>query len=72
MIWLVVATVSAVTLGIFFVSGRIRFYHPDGTAGKYTGGAPSCLVAYGELADRRLLEFKALSGIYVPLNADSA
>jgi len=58
--------------GIFFVSGRIRFYRPDGSAGKYTGGAPSCLVTYGEEADRRLREFKALAGLYVPLHADSS
>ena len=32
---------------ILFIKGRINFYHVDGTKGKYSGGAPSCLVAYG-------------------------
>jgi hypothetical protein len=39
---------------LFFIAGRIRFYRPDGTPGNYTGGAPSVLVAYGELALDRL------------------
>lgn len=32
---------------ICFVAGRIRFLRPDGTPGNYTGGAPSCLLAFG-------------------------
>lgn len=32
---------------LLFLRGRIRFLRPDGTPGKYTGGAPSVLVAYG-------------------------
>lgn len=35
---------------IFFFKGRIRFINGiDGMPGRFTGGAPSCLVAYGEL-----------------------
>ncbi len=33
--------------GIFFFNGRLTFYHSDGTKAKSNGGAPSCLVAYG-------------------------
>jgi len=33
---------------IFFFEGRLTFLHVDGTKPKYTGGAPSCLVAYGK------------------------
>lgn len=32
---------------VCFVRGRIRFLRPDGTAGRYTGGAPSALLAFG-------------------------
>lgn len=52
--------------GVFFVAGRIRFYRPDGTAGKYTGGAPSCFVAYGGSAAKRLRHFQ-MKGEYVSL-----
>lgn len=33
---------------IFFLKGRLYFYHVDGTRAKYTGGAPSVLIAYGK------------------------
>jgi hypothetical protein len=52
--------------GIFFVSQRIRFHRPDGTVGKYTGGAPSCFVAYGREAAKRLQAF-TVKGKYVRL-----
>ena len=32
---------------VYFIKGRIRFHHVNGAKGKWTGGAPSCLVAYG-------------------------
>lgn len=32
---------------IFFFKGRLNFYNVDGTQAKNNGGAPSCLVAYG-------------------------
>lgn len=31
---------------VLFVRSRITFHLPDGTAGEYTGGAPSALIAY--------------------------
>lgn len=33
---------------VFFFYGRLFFYRVDGTKAKANGGAPSCLVAYGE------------------------
>ena len=36
--------------GLLFLAGRLKFCRPDGTPGKSTGGAPSCLVAYGQRA----------------------
>ena len=32
---------------LFFIARRLFFYRPDGTLGKYSGGAPSVLIAYG-------------------------
>ena len=32
---------------VLFIRGRLRFCRPDGTEGRYEGGAPSVLVAYG-------------------------
>lgn len=39
---------------LFFLGSRLRFYKPDGTPGKYTGGAPSVFAAYGDVAVQRL------------------
>jgi hypothetical protein len=39
---------------LLFVEGRIRFHHVDGSKGKFTGGAPSVLIAYGPDAAERL------------------
>jgi hypothetical protein len=39
---------------ILFIKGRLYFYTVDGIKGKSTGGAPSCLIAYGSEADNRL------------------
>jgi hypothetical protein len=33
---------------VLFIRGRISFYHVDGRKADNNGGAPSCLVAYGE------------------------
>ena len=33
--------------GILFIKGRISFCHVNGDQAEYSGGAPSCLVAYG-------------------------
>lgn len=32
---------------VCFIDGRLHFHHVDGTRAKANGGAPSCLVAYG-------------------------
>ena len=54
---------------IYFIKGRIRFHHVDGTKGRYTGGAPSCLVAYGG-ENIPSLECLTLNGKLVILNND--
>lgn len=41
---------------IMFLKGRIRFHLVDGSKGEYTGGAPSCLIAYGPEDTKRLGE----------------
>lgn len=33
---------------VFFFKGRLTFYHVTGEKAKANGGAPSCLVIYGE------------------------
>jgi hypothetical protein len=33
---------------ILFIKNRIHFHHVDGSKAKMNGGAPSCLIAYGE------------------------
>lgn len=40
---------------IIFVKGRIYFYDVSGNVAQWSGGAPSCIIAYGDEADRRLL-----------------
>ena len=39
---------------VFFLAGRLHFYHPDGREAKKNSGAPSVLVAYGETALERI------------------
>lgn len=58
--------VFPIAKSILFLRRRITFCKPDGTKGKYTGGAPSCLVAYGE-KDDRVLGACGLDGWYWPL-----
>lgn len=50
---------------IFFIKGRLRFYHNDGTQGG-TAGAPSVLIAYGT-NNANVLENCKLSGKYIKL-----
>ena len=33
---------------LLFIRGRLSFYYVDGTKAKWTGGAPSVLIAYGK------------------------
>lgn len=51
---------------VLFLKGRITFYHGDGTKGKYTGGAPSCIAAYGSENWTRLLGLQ-MAGKFVKL-----
>lgn len=51
---------------IFFPRGRIRFYRPDGTVGGYTGGAPSCFIAYGK-KDADSLKGSGIKGQYLSI-----
>lgn len=51
---------------ILFLHGRLHFHHADGTRAAANGGAPSCLIAYGEASATRLLE-AGLSGTFIRL-----
>lgn len=62
-----VSTVWARATSILFLHGRPHFHHPDGTRGKANSGAPIVLVAYGEVAHRRLLACE-LAGTLVRLS----
>lgn len=33
---------------VLFLKGRVKFFNVDGSVPKFTGGAPSCLAAYGK------------------------
>jgi hypothetical protein len=50
---------------VFFLKGRIAFYHIDGAVGN-AAGAPSCLVAYGESNVQRIRE-SGLAGKLIAL-----
>lgn len=51
---------------IFFFEGRLSFYTVQGKKAPFNGGAPSCLIAYGEL-NALALELSGLKGITVYL-----
>lgn len=51
---------------VMFLHGRLHFHHVSGERAKANGGAPSCLVAYGEEAVGRLAASK-LTGTLVRL-----
>lgn len=50
---------------LFFIRGRLSFFHVDGRPGG-TSGAPSVLIAYGKIADGRINTSK-MEGRYVQL-----
>lgn len=52
--------------GILFLKGRVKFHNIKGEAAKWTGGAPSCLVGYGE-RNAKILKNCGLKGKYVDL-----
>ena len=49
-----VAEVWRKAAAVMFLFGRLVFHRADGMPGATNGGAPSCLVAYGDEAVRRL------------------
>lgn len=51
---------------VLFLHGRLHFHYPDGTRASANGGAPSCLVAYGERGASKLASTD-LAGTFVPL-----
>lgn len=53
---------------ILFIKGRLSFYSVDGVRGG-TAGAPSCLVAYGDEAVKRLRD-SGISGKLIILGGD--
>lgn len=48
---------------ILFLKGRIQFYNVDGSLGKTSAGAPSCLIAYGK-TNAQILKQSKLAGKY--------
>lgn len=40
---------------LVFLQGRIKFFNANGRPAPFNGGAPSCLIGYGEEAKGRLL-----------------
>ena len=48
---------------IFFIKGRLHFYHATGKRAAANAGAPSCLIAYGRRADL-VLRNTTLKGTY--------
>lgn len=49
---------------LFFIKGRLSFFHVDGRMGG-PAGAPSVLIAYGKHAAHRLLGQGVLAGHYI-------
>lgn len=49
---------------LFFISGRLSFCHVSGDPGG-TAGAPSVLIAYGDVADQRLRANQTVAGQYL-------
>lgn len=56
---------------ILFMKGRIKFFKSDGSEAEFSGGAPSCLVAYGENNIKALIDC-GIKGQLVFLNHDKA
>lgn len=52
---------------VLFLRGRVRFCRPDGGAGRFTGGAPSALVAFGALAASRIEKATTEHGFTITL-----
>ncbi len=54
---------------ILFIYNRLYFYHANGTRGETNGGAPSCLIAYGQ-NDANILENSGIKGKFLRLKVD--
>jgi hypothetical protein len=55
---------------VFFIKGRLYFHHVSGKVAKNSGGAPSCLVAYGK-ENSRALKNANIKGKHIELNSNS-
>lgn len=55
--------------GVLFLHGRLYFHTSDGERAGANSGAPSCLVAYGSVAARKLASTN-LPGTYVHLRGE--
>lgn len=53
---------------VLFIKGRLRFYTVTGKPGKFTGGAPSALIAYGN-KNVEAIGDSGIEGKHVLLNA---
>jgi len=51
---------------IMFLRGRLVFHHVDGSRAANSAGAPSCLIAYGEL-NAAVLKQCGLAGKFLPI-----
>lgn len=51
---------------VLFIEGRLTFHHVDGSRAKANGGAPSCLVAYGDECSR-MLKNSNIKGKFIKL-----
>jgi hypothetical protein len=51
---------------ILFIKGRLAFYHVTGEKAKSSGGAPSCLVAYG-IENVTALKHSGIEGKFITL-----
>jgi hypothetical protein len=60
-------TVWRKATAILFLEGRLHFHHADGTRAPANAGAPSCLVAYGDV-DAHRLETSGIPGYFVRIN----
>ena len=51
---------------IYFLKGRLRFYHSNGIQANNSAGAPSCLVSYG-VNDAIVLKNLSIKGKWLPI-----
>jgi len=49
---------------MLFIKGRLYFHHADGTRASGNAGGPSVLIAYGQVARKRLLDSGISGGIW--------